>query len=174
MPHGHRVALLRTLQVPPTAARFGRGVVLCAEGTPGGEDDRPDAKKLRPAVVSPESDMEQLLDVGMRFDGFWALLDAWGRSGLSEKARPRASSSPLLRITTTNENLFLASTIAGGAEAVPDQPLCLARASRCTFFGACCFGREGGGVWSYYQGCWDTGIQAGVGGHRSVELGGMV
>ena len=95
----HPVAVRRSPKSLPLPARFGRGVVLCAEGPPGGgegerdrsEDRSEDAKlasKLRPAEVTPEADREQLMDVGMRFDGFWALLDAWGRSGLSEKARP--------------------------------------------------------------------------------------
>ena len=91
----HPAAVRRSLKSLPLPARFGRGVVLCAEGTPGGDgkgqQDRPEDAtpgKLRPAEVTPELDREQLVDVGMRFDGFWALLDAWGRSGLSEKARP--------------------------------------------------------------------------------------
>ena len=93
----HPAAVRHSLQSLPLPARFGRGVVLCAEGTPGGESDGKGQRdpsedatlgKLRPAEVTPELEKEQLVDVGMRFDGFWALLDAWGRSGLSEKARP--------------------------------------------------------------------------------------
>ena len=88
------------------------------------EDAGAGGTRKRPDECTPELEVEQLLDIGMRFDGLWALVDALKASGMSTHVR-RGSvviaryDVPVLRIVKSQSyqviDIYLQGPLQSGA-----------------------------------------------------------